>query len=151
MLSNISREKNGRWCPFCKNKTEQKLFDTLKLDYPHTKHQFKPNWCKNPLTNKHLPFDFVLETEKIIIELDGPQHFTQVSNWSSPEEQYERDTYKMECANENRFSMIRITQEDVYDDTFDWYKMLKESIETITQKGTIENHYISYEENYDFN
>ncbi len=136
------------WCPFCKNKTEQKLLETLKVDYPDIKHQFKEEWCKNPLTNKHLPFDFVLEKEKIIIELDGRQHFTQVSNWSTPEEQYERDTYKMECANQNGYSVIRITQEDVYDDTFNWYKMLKESIETIIQKESVENHYISYEDDY---
>ncbi len=136
------------WCPKCKNKTEQKLFEALKVDYPDLKHQFKEEWCKNPITNKHLPFDFVLEKEKIIIELDGRQHFEQVSNWSTPEEQYERDTYKMECANQNGYSVIRITQEDVYDDTFDWYKMLKESIETIIQKESVENHYISYEDDY---
>jgi very-short-patch-repair endonuclease len=143
--SNISI---GVWCPYCKNKTEQKLFETLQIDFPDLKHQFKEDWCKNPLTNKHLPFDFVLEKEKIIIELDGRQHFEQVSNWSTPEEQYERDTYKMECANQNRYSIIRITQEDVLNDTFDWYKMLKESIETIIQKESIENHFISYEEDY---
>ncbi len=136
------------WCPYCKNKTEQKLFEILQVDFPDLKHQFKEDWCKNPLTNKHLPFDFVLEKEKIIIELDGRQHFEQVSNWSTPEEQYERDTYKMECANQNGYSIIRITQEDVLNDTFDWYKMLKESIETIIQKESIENHFISYEEDY---
>ncbi len=145
LLSNISQQQ---WCPFCKNKTEQKLFEALKVDYPDLKHQFREEWCKNPITNRHLPFDFVLEKEKIIIELDGPQHFTQVSNWSTPEEQYERDTYKMECANQNGYSVIRITQEDVYDDTFDWYKMLKESIETIIKKDSVENHYISYEDDY---
>lgn len=144
----IANIKKGQWCPKCKNKTEQKLFEALKVDYPDLKHQFREEWCKNPITNKHLPFDFVLEKEKIIIELDGRQHFTQVSNWSTPEEQYERDTYKMECANQNGYSVIRITQEDVYDDTFDWYKMLKESIETIIQKESVENHYISYEDDY---
>ncbi len=144
-LNSVNR---GSWCPYCKNKTEQKLFETLQVDFPDLKHQFKEDWCKNPLTNKHLPFDFVLETEKIIIELDGRQHFEQVSNWSTPEEQYERDTYKMECANQNGYSIIRITQEDVLNDTFDWYKMLKESIETIIEKESVENHFISYEEDY---
>jgi very-short-patch-repair endonuclease len=136
------------WCSKCKNKTEEKLLTILQIEYPHVRHQFREEWCKNPITNKHLPFDFVLEKEKIIIELDGRQHFTQVSNWSTPEEQYKRDTYKMECANQNGYSVIRITQEDVYDDTFDWYKMLKESIETIIQKESVENHYISYEDDY---
>lgn len=144
ILSNIVK---GQWCPFCKNKTEQKLLESLQIDYPHIQHQFKVDWCKNELTNKHLPFDFVLENEKIIIELDGRQHFEQVSNWSTPEEQYERDSYKMKCANENGYSIIRITQEDVFNDTFDWYTLLKDSIKTIIDKKSIENHFISFEEN----
>lgn len=136
------------WCPLCKNKTEEKLFKILKVDYPDVKHQFRTDWCKNPITNKYLPFDFVLKNENIIIELDGAQHFKQVSNWTSPEEQYERDTYKMECANQNNYSVIRITQEDVYDDTFDWYTSLKESIQTIIENKSIENHFISYNDDY---
>jgi very-short-patch-repair endonuclease len=136
------------WCPLCVNKTEEKLFQVLIINYPNIKHQFKANWCKNPITNQYLPFDFVLQTEKIIIELDGTQHFKQVSNWRSPEEQYERDSYKMECANNNGYSVIRITQEDVYDDTFDWYKSLKDSIESIIQSKDIENHFISYHDDY---
>jgi very-short-patch-repair endonuclease len=144
----LSKVINGRWCPVCKNKTEEKLFEILKVDYPDVKHQFRADWCKNPITNKYLPFDFLLHQEKIIIELDGAQHFKQVSNWTSPEEQYERDTYKMECANQNNYSVIRITQEDVYDDTFDWYTSLKESIQTIIENKSIENHFISYNDDY---
>ncbi len=72
------------WCPLCLNKTEEKLFQILIIDFPNIKHQFKANWCKNPITNKYLPFDFVLENHKIIIELDGAQHFRQVANWTSP-------------------------------------------------------------------
>ena len=29
------------------------------------------------------------EEQKVIIELDGPQHFIQISNWKTPEEQFE--------------------------------------------------------------
>ena len=39
--------------------------------------------------------DFVIEEMNIIIELDGEQHFTQVSNWTSPEIQVEKDKYKI--------------------------------------------------------
>ncbi len=138
----------GRWCSVCKNKTEEKLFGILKIEFPNIKHQFKANWCKNPITNKYLPFDFVLENHKIIIELDGAQHFRQVANWTSPEQQYERDSYKMECANNNDYSMIRIFQEDVYDDTFDWYTSLKESIQSIIESKEIENHFISFNDIY---
>jgi very-short-patch-repair endonuclease len=145
-LSNIVL--GNQWCPLCKNKTEDKILKILKNDYLDIKYQYKKNWCKNEITNNYLPFDFVLENKKIIIELDGLQHFEQVSNWKSPEEQNIRDIYKMKCANNNGYSIIRITQNDVYKDTFDWYKMLKESIESISKKNTVENHYISYEEDY---
>ena len=71
----------GTWCPHCKNKTEAILFDFLKSIYPNTVRQFKANWCKN---KTYLPFDFCIPELRIIIELDGGQHFCQVSNWKSP-------------------------------------------------------------------
>ena len=73
---------------------------------------FRTNWCKN--SNGHiLPYDFCIEENNIIIELDGAQHFRQVRNWKSPEEQFENDKYKEKCANENSYSVIRLLQEDV--------------------------------------
>jgi hypothetical protein len=50
----------------------------------------------------------------IIIELDGLQHFKQVSNWKSPDDNLINDKYKMKCVNENNYSIIRILQDDVY-------------------------------------
>ncbi len=137
---------NGHGCNICKNKTEKKLFDLLVKDYNDLECQYKREWCKNKITNKMLPYDFVLENEMIIIELDGRQHFEQCLNWSSPEEQNERDIYKMKCANEHGFSVIRLIQKDVWNDYIDWYKLLKDSIITITVNGCVENHYISFEE-----
>lgn len=79
-LNNINN--NNTWCPFCVNKTETKLYEWLKKFYPEVKVQVKYNWCKN---NRCLPFDFCIEDLKLIIELDGDQHFKQVSNWTSVE------------------------------------------------------------------
>ena len=93
-------------------------------------------WCKN---KSYLPFDFCLEEHKIIIELDGEQHFRQVSNWDSPEDTQIRDKYKMEQANKNGYSVIRILQEDVYFDKYDWVKELKDVIEKIKFKFNINN------------
>ncbi len=138
---------NGKWCPTCKNITEKMLFNELKKIYENLEHQFYISWCKNPNTNRFLPFDFVLHNYKIIIELDGKQHFEQVMNWDSPEEQFKRDIYKMNCANNNGYSVIRIFQEDVYSDKIEWLTILKESIEEIKNKNVIENHYISHDEN----
>lgn len=123
-------------CPQCVNKTETKLFEQLSLYYPSLVKQLKVEWCKN-IT--HLPFDFCIEEYKIIIELDGAQHFIQVSNWKSPEDTQERDTYKMKCANENGYSMIRIIQEDVWDDKYEWLEELKENIEKIKNECIVQN------------
>jgi hypothetical protein len=126
-MANISRL--GRWCPICKNKTEQKLFEFLKSEYPDmVEYQIKYDWCKNLKTNCHLPFDFVI-FEKIIIELDGDQHIdTQIRNWKSPEEQQERDMYKMEQAINNGKHVIRILQRDVWNDNNDWKEKLIQAI-----------------------
>jgi very-short-patch-repair endonuclease len=142
--SNIT--SNNQWCSICKNKTEQKLFDNLKIIYPSLIHQYKVEWCKN---KTFLPFDFVLEEYNIIIELDGKQHFIQVKNWNSPEETHETDKYKMKCANDNKFSVIRILQEDVYYDTFNWLDELKDNIEKIKNENIIQNIFICKNNEYD--
>lgn len=141
--SNIS--SNNHWCPYCKNKTELKLFNELKEVYPKIETQFYAQWCKN-YRNLPLPFDFVLEEFKIIIELDGDQHFVQISNWLSPEEQQVRDLYKMKCANDNGYSIIRISQNDVFNDRIEWSTILQESIREIDQRKEIHNYFISYKE-----
>jgi len=120
-------------------KTEAKLYNLLITIYPTTIRQFKQDWCKKI---NHLPFDFCIPEYKIIIELDGRQHFQQVSNWSSPEEQFENDTYKEKCANDNNYSVIRLLQEDVFDDTYDWFKKLCDAIEEIKNGDEVANIYL---------
>jgi very-short-patch-repair endonuclease len=136
----------GSWCPYCKNKTELKLYDALNVIYPSIIRQFKQEWCKKQM---YLPFDFCIPELKIIIELDGIQHFVQVSNWASPEETYENDLFKEKCANENGYSVIRIIQEDVFNDTYDWLAKIVSSIEEIKISGNIENHYLCENNEYD--
>jgi very-short-patch-repair endonuclease len=138
---------NGANCPICKNKTEQKMYEALKPLYHSLITQFKQEWCKN-IT--HLPFDFCIPEHKIIIELDGRQHFNQVSNWNSPEETFENDLFKEKCANENGYSVIRILQEDVFGDKYDWLSKLQTEIENIITDNTIiHNIYICENGEYD--
>ena len=137
---------NGCWCPYCVNKTECKLYDLLIIDYPQLKNQFKIEWCKN---KQNLPFDFVLEDYKIIIELDGLQHFKQISNWTSPVETHINDKYKMKCANANDFSVIRLLQTDVFYDTYNWLIKLKENIEKIKSENIIQNIYMCKNNEYE--
>lgn len=115
-------------CPLCFNKTELKLLNSL-TDLGYTvKTQFKFNECVNSETNRKLPFDFLIDEYKIIVELDGGQHFKQVMNWKSPEEQQRTDKYKMKRANENGYTVIRILQNDVWNDKNNWLKKLESHI-----------------------
>ena len=113
---------SGGWCPYCKHKTESKLYEFLLTIFSEhmVQKRYAPDWCKNPETGKHLPFDFLLVFLNIIIELDGPQHFVQVSNWAPPEETQKTDTYKEERAHENGKTVIRLLQTDVLHDKTDW-------------------------------
>nr|WQM86853.1 conserved restriction endonuclease [Marseillevirus cajuinensis] len=123
-LNNVS---SGHWCSKCQNKTEAKIFSFLQEHFQDPVHQFKASWCKNPETGKFLPFDFCVS--KTIIELDGRQHYEQVSNWQSPELTQKTDRYKEQCAIKNGYSVLRILQEDVWNDKTDWEKLLLEHVQ----------------------
>ena len=129
---------------FCFNKTEAKLYGILIALYSTLITQFTPEWIKPKR------YDFCIPELKIIFELDGRQHFIQVSNWSSPETQFENDKYKQKCANENGYSVIRILQEDVLNDTYDWLKELCETIEELKNGNEIaRNVYLCKNGEYD--
>jgi len=143
--SPLSAITNGVWCSFCVNKTEKILFNKLVEVYKNLKRQYKVDWCKNV---KHLPFDFVIEERKIIIELDGKQHFEQIGNWQSPEKTRKNDIYKIKCANENGFSIIRILQKDVYNNKYDWLSELIQNIEIIKDESRVQNIYMCKNNEY---
>lgn len=126
----------GQWCPYCKKKTEAKMMKWLEIQFPKSK--IKREWkpciykdgfeCKNPDTGRNLPFDFYLPHLRVIIEIDGPQHFVQVHNWKSPEETKKIDEYKEKLAIRNGLTLIRVLQTDVYYDENDWDVLLKKII-----------------------
>jgi very-short-patch-repair endonuclease len=118
----------NQWCPGCKKKSERIVNNFLKETYPsnNIKTQIRFQWCRNHRT---LPFDFMLQDFSIIIELDGIQHFEQVSNWKSPECRQNIDTFKMTCAIKQGISIIRILQEDVFLNKYDWKNELTHTIE----------------------
>jgi hypothetical protein len=127
-IQNVSR---GTWCPFCKNKTEGKLLDFLKLGFS-VKPQPKFLWCKK---KNNLPFDFEVVDKNILIELDGRQHFETV--WEDCNIVFENDIFKMRCANENGYSVIRILQEDVWFDRYDWKSELLKVIQQYSYPNNI--------------
>jgi very-short-patch-repair endonuclease len=137
--------KTGYWCPYCVNKTETKFYKIMKELFPSIIHQFKVEWCKN---KTHLPFDFCIPEHKIIIELDGPQHFTQIMEWKTPEEQLITDKYKEKCANDNNYSVIRIIQNDIFNDTYNWLKELCEIIKELKNGNDVANVYLCKNNEY---
>ena len=147
-ICKITCENN--WCPNCKHKTERKLYKYLLSQNIETTRQAKFDWCKNEQTGKHLPFDFVIEDKRIIIEVDGLQHFEQVSNWQSPVETQSRDLLKMKLAQENGYTVIRIFQEDVLYDSYDWKTQLMNALiqydsPTCLYMSKDENRYCQYQ------
>jgi hypothetical protein len=107
--------------------------------------QVRFDWCRSLTSNRPLPFDFLIEKHKIIIELDGRQHFEQVMNWKSPEDQQDNDKRKMQLANENGYSVIRILQEDVWYDRIDWINELKVNIGSLIELKNVQNIFIGEE------
>lgn len=118
--ANNLTSKSKKWCPFCKHTTELKLLTFLQENYPDVEIQFAPEWCRNPHTSKLLRFDYYIPSLNLIIELDGMQHFAQVSNWEAPDDIQKRDLFKMKKAKEQGISVIRLLQYEVQCDKFDW-------------------------------
>jgi len=128
-VAKLSHVVSGTWCSCTKNKSETKLFDHLIGNYKYKiKKQKTFDWCVNPDTKRKLLFDFCIEDFKLIIELDGPQHFIQISNWKEVLLTQKSDIYKMKCANNNGYSVIRILQTDVWSDKNDWKNNLLKAI-----------------------
>lgn len=61
----------------------------------------------------------------------------------------EKDKYKINCANENGFSVIRLLQIDILKDKFDWFEELKASISKIINEQKIQNVFICKNNEYD--
>jgi very-short-patch-repair endonuclease len=137
----------GVRCSKCVNKTEKIFYDIIIKLYPSLQQQYKVEWCK---IIKYLPFDFIIIEKKIIVELDGEQHFKQVSKWKTPEYNRKHDIFKMKRANKNGFSVIRILQDDIYrNKNKNWINELQENIEKISNDGIVQNIYMCKNNEYE--
>lgn len=139
----------GCGCGFCKNKTEKKIEKMLKLHNVNAHHEFKPpEFVSDELKRKR--FDFYIEQNKIIIELDGEQHFIQVKLFKKPlAEVQELDRLKMQEANKHGYSFIRIYQPDVHFNRYEWDSKIIQSIEKIIKDGIVQNIFISSGKEYE--
>lgn len=120
--------QKGHRCSMCCFKTERIVLEFLNAEYSNVIYQAKFDWCKN---KAHLPFDFLLKDHKLLIELDGMQHFQHFrTSWKTPKEIQENDKFKMRVALQKKYSIIRISQEDVFDNNINWKHLLKYHIKS---------------------
>ena len=90
-----------------------------------------------------------MQEYKIIVELDGPQHFgISIGKWKTSEHNKSRDVYKMKCARENGYSIIRILQEDVWKNKFDWLQELNNAMDKIKKENKSQFVYICKNDEY---
>lgn len=71
---------------------------------------------------------------KIIIEVDGRHHFREMSIWNSnPEAVHDQDIYKMKCALQNGYSILRLNQADVWKRQSFWKTHVITALQQIQQ------------------
>lgn len=101
----------------CKSKGEKMLFDKLVGEGYDVRVGVCFSWCRGDKGYAY-PFDFEVglggKWLKLIIELDGDQHFISVKAWTSPEDRQKIDKIKMDKAKENGYCVIRILHKDVF-------------------------------------
>lgn len=110
----ISDRRLGSGCPLCFKKTETLVFEYLSELYSEMK-IINQKRFKGFVADSQKPysFDFYIPRLKVIIELDGDQHFFQVSNWQAPETTLKVDVIKMKYVLEKGIRIFRIYQPDV--------------------------------------
>jgi very-short-patch-repair endonuclease len=146
----VTRVKCGQWCRFCVKKTERILYRFLKQKYPDVVSEYNQEWCRKPETGRRLRFDFCIRygDQKIIIEVDGNQHFEQVRNWISSDITRRLDVFKMKCALDNGYTIIRIYQMDVFMNRsikgLRWDEVITEIIE---ENDDVTAYFVSTKEN----
>lgn len=99
---------------FCRWKSESKLLKIFKSLFDDAKSQFTIEDCKGK-SNRYFPFDMGSDSNKIIVECDGDQHFEENRRFTkrNQTEILANDIYKMKKATEKGFTVIRFYQGDI--------------------------------------
>jgi len=123
------RKGQGVGCNGCRNKTEGVLLKWLQTHLPSVsispQHRGPKTTCGG-----QTHFDFLLTFSdgfRVLLELDGPQHFWVVHNHT--DDGCERDLIKERWALQQGLCVIRVLQEDVWNDRYDWQGWILRSIE----------------------
>jgi len=138
----------GNGCPNCVNKTELIIYTWLKDNYENVQREAIFEGLPNAR------FDFYLEDLDLVIELDGAQHFRQVANWCDFKETQKKDKFKMDFCINNNISVIRVLQEDLFNNEYDWClelaKYIKNYDRPIVKMLDINDEYEVYSEYFKY-
>jgi hypothetical protein len=122
-VSSISR---GGWCRCTYLKTEHKISEFLKYAGVSFTRQATLAGVRNV---RRMSYDFCVD-DAVMIELDGEQHFKRVVHWNSdPVACRRNDVFKMRGALAAEKSMIRLLQDDVWTDKYEWETELIDNLE----------------------
>ena len=114
----------------CSRKTEGKLMRWLAQNFSQFDVTSQVGGCTSPASNRTLPFDFGLNHDTILIELDGNiGHFGV--GWGGSEDDGgvpQRDHFKEQWALRNGKTVVRLLQEDVHGDSWDWKGFLASAV-----------------------
>lgn len=84
--------------------------------------QYKTLKCINPLTNHQLPYDIEVIGEKILIEIQGDQHYKFIEYFHGTKENFEyqqyKDKYKKEFAENLGYTMIYLSYPEIENGDF---------------------------------
>ena len=116
---------NPTGCPDCVCKGEGLVAEFLKSEFDKYLKEWKPSF----LCNKRM--DYYVSKINTCFEIDGLQHFIQVWNWKSPEEQQCNDIDKMKKCIDNNISIIRIYQPSISISDDNWKLYLSNAIKYV--------------------
>lgn len=120
---------NPTGCPSCVRKGEGLVAEFLKYEYE----EYSKEWNPSFLDSRRM--DFIVSKIHTCFEIDGLQHFRQVWNWKSPEEQRYIDIDKMKKCIDNKISIIRIYQPSITRLNDDWKKFISKAIDHISESN----------------
>lgn len=126
---NHLRQGQGVACK-CRHKTEAKLFKWMNTQFRDaiitTQYRGPKTTCGG---QTHFDYHIVLlDGFEVIVELDGAQHFW-IRNSFYTDGGRDRDVVKEDWAIARGLCVVRVLQEDVWNDRFGWQEWLIQSIE----------------------
>lgn len=143
----------GYGCKNCKTKSATIFYAFLRDEFGETMFETEKKFDGCKFIN-HLPFDYYSKELNLIIELDGRQHMEEVNIFRDTlEERQMKDFIKMKFLESQKITLIRIFQEDVYENRYDWKTDLKNYVKKYDSHDIFylskkKDRYEQYRQNY---